>query len=104
MKTLKFTGKTILRAFIWLIQIPLTIIYFVFSFLGSVIFGMGWLFGTAVFGVTIILWIFGQFDTWYQIATTLGISAAIVWAPGFIVDFVGEGIMFLKMALSELSI
>ena len=104
MKTLKFTGKTILRAFIWLIQIPLTIIYFVFSFLGSVISRMGWLFGTAVFGVTIILWIFGQFDTWYQIATALGISAAIVWAPGFIVDFVGEGIMFLKMALSELSI
>lgn len=104
MKTLKFTGKTILRAFIWLIQIPLTIIYFVFSFLGSVISGMGWLFGTAVFGVTIILWIFGQFDTWYQIATALGISAAIVWAPGFIVDFVGEGILFLKMALSELSI
>ena len=51
-----------------------------------------------------IIWIFGQFDTWYQVATTLGISAAIVWAPGFIVDFVGEGIMFLKMALSELSI
>ena len=104
MRALKFTGKTILRVFIWLIQIPLTIIYFVFSFLGSVISGMGWLFGTTVFGVTIILWIFGQFDTWYQVATALGISAAIVWAPGFIVDFVGEGIMFLKMALSELSI
>ena len=66
--------------------------------------GMGWLFGTAVFGVTIILWVFGEFDTWYQVVTALGISAVIVWSPGFIVDFVGEGIMFLKMALSELTV
>lgn len=64
----------------------------------------GWLFGTAVFGVNIILWIFGQFDTWYQIAVALGISAAIVWAPGFITEYVGEGILFLKRALLELTI
>ena len=101
---MKRIGKILLKGFITIIQIPLTIIYFIFSFLGSVISGMGWLFGTAVFGVTIILWIFGEFNTWYQVATALAISATIVWAPGFIVDFVGEGIMFLKMALSELTI
>ena len=104
MNRLKKIGKLILKGVIAIIQIPLTIIYFIFSFLGSVISGMGWLFGTAVFGVTIILWVFGEFDTWYQIVTALAISAAIVWAPGFIVDFVGEGIMFLKMALSELTV
>ena len=101
---LKKIGKMLLRGVIAVIQIPLTIIYFIFSFLGSIISGMGWLFGTAVFGVTIVLWVFGEFDTWYQVATALAISTAIVWAPGFIIDFVGEGILFLKMALAELSV
>ena len=100
---MKRIGKILLKGFITIIQIPLTVIYFIFSFLGSLISGMGWLFGTAVFGVTIVLWVFGEFDTWYQVATALAISASIVWAPGFIVEFVGEGIIFLKMALSELS-
>lgn len=101
---MKKVGKFLLRGFINIIQIPLTIVYFVFTFLGGLISGAGWLFGTVVFGITIILWIFGQFDTWYQIAAALGISAAIVWAPGFITEFVGEGIMFLKRALNELAI
>ena len=104
MKLLKVIGKTILKGIIAVVQIPLTVIYFVFTFLGGVISGAGWLFGTIVFGVTIILWIFGQFDTWYQIAVALGISVAIVWAPGFITEFVGEGIMFLKRSLNELTI
>ena len=101
---MKRIGKALLKAFIFVIQIPLTVVYFVFSFLGGLISGAGWIFGTVVFGVTIILWIFGQFDTWYQIAVALGISAALVWAPGFITEFVGEGIMFLKRALNELAI
>lgn len=104
MSVVKKIGKMLLKGFISIIQIPLTIIYFIFTFLGGVISGAGWLFGTAVFGVTIILWIFGQFDTWYQIAVALGISAAIVWAPGFITEYVGEGILFLKRALLELTI
>lgn len=104
MKVFKTMGSLVLKGFIFLIQIPLTIIYFIFSFCGGLISGLGWLFGTVVFGITIILWIFGQFDTWYQIAVALGISAAIVWAPGFITEFVGEGIMFLKRALNELAI
>lgn len=104
MRILKIMGKTILRIFIKMIQIPLTIIYFIFSFLGGIISGAGWLFGTVVFGVTIILWIFGQFSTWYQVVTALGISAAIVILPGFITDWGGEGILFLKRALDELTI
>lgn len=101
---MKRIGKALLKAFIFVIQIPLTVVYFAFSFLGGLISGAGWIFGTVVFGVTIILWIFGQFDTWYQIAVALAISAALVWAPGFITEFVGEGIMFLKRALNELAI
>ena len=99
---IKRIGKLLLKGLIAIIQIPLTIIYFIFTFLGGVISGAGWLFGTAVFGITIILWIFGQFDTWYQIAVALGISVAIVWVPGFITEYVGEGILFLKRALLEL--
>ena len=104
MKVLKIMGSVLLKGFIRIIQIPLTILYFILSFCGGLIAGLGWLFGVFVFGTTIILWIFGEFDTWYQIAVALAISTAIVALPGWITDFLGEGIMFLKMALSELSI
>ena len=104
MKMFKSIGKFVLRILIKMIQIPLTAIYFIFSFLGGIISGAGWIFGVAVFGVTMVLWIFGQFDTWYQVATALGISAAIVVLPGVITDWGGEGILFLKKALDELAI
>ena len=104
MRVFKTMGKFLLRILIKVIQIPLTAIYFIFSFLGGIIAGAGWIFGVAVFGVTIVLWIFGQFDTWYQVATALGISAAIVVLPGVITDWGGEGILFLKRALDELVI
>lgn len=99
MKTLRTIGKAILKGFIFVIQIPLTIIYFILSVCGGLISGLGWLFGVFVFGITIVLWVFGEFDTWYQIAVALAISTAIVALPGWITDFLGEGIMFLKMAL-----
>ena len=44
MKTAKTLGKILMKTFIWLIQIPLTVIYFILSFFGSVISGLGWLF------------------------------------------------------------
>ena len=103
MITAKTLGKLPLKTLIRIIQIPLTVIYFILSFFGSVISGIGWLFGVLVFGATICFWVFGEFNTWYQIATALGISVAIVILPGWLTDFIGEGILFLKKALSDLA-
>ena len=103
MNVAKTIGRLPLKALIKIIQIPLTIIYFILSFFGSVISGIGWLFGVLVFGATICFWIFGEFDTWYQVATALGLSVAIVILPGWLTEFVGEGILFLKKALADLT-
>ncbi len=92
-----------IRALIRIIQIPLTVIYFILSFFGSVISGIGWLFGVLVFGATICFWIFGEF-TVIQIAVALGIATAIAILPGWLSDFIGEGILFLKRALSDLTL
>ena len=96
-------GMMPIRALIRIIQIPLTVIYFILSFFGSVISGIGWLFGVLLFGATICFWIFGEL-TGIQIAVALGIATAIVILPGWLTDFIGEGILFLKRALSDLSI
>ena len=103
MKIAKTIGRLPLKTLIRIIQIPLTVIYFILSFFGSVISGIGWLFGVLVFGATICFWVFGEFDTWYQVATALGLSVAIVILPGWLTEFVGEGILFLKKALAELA-
>ena len=71
---------------------------------GSNMFGIDDVDSIDVTLATILEKIINDEDTWYQIAVALGISVAIVWAPGFITEFVGEGIMFLKRALNELAI
>ncbi len=96
--------KMPLKLIIWLIQIPLTVIYFILSFFGGVISGIGWLFGVLVFGATICFWLFGEFDSWIQIAVAFGISVAIMLLPGWLTDFIGEGILFLKKAMSDLDV
>lgn len=103
MTIVKTLGKLPLKILIRIIQIPLTIIYFILSFFGSVISGIGWLFGVLVFGATICFWIFGEF-TGIQIAVALGIATAIAILPGWLTDFIGEGILFLKRALSDLTL
>ncbi|MCR5474683.1 MAG: hypothetical protein K6F28_05705 [Lachnospiraceae bacterium] len=103
MNVAKTIGKLPLKIIIKIIQILLTVIYFILSFFGSVISGIGWLFGVLVFGATICFWVFGEFDTWYQVATALGLSIAIVILPGWLTEFVGEGILFLKKALADLT-
>ena len=100
MKTL---GKLILKAFIAIIQIPLTVIYFILAFFGSVISGLGWLFGVLVFGAAICFWIFGEFDSNVQLIVTFGIATALVILPGWITNFLGEGILLLKRVLSGLT-
>lgn len=100
MKTL---GKLILKAFIAIIQIPLTVIYFIFAFFGSVISGLGWLFGVLVFGAAICFWIFGEFDSNVQLIATFGIATALVIIPGWITNFLSEGILLLKRVLSGLT-
>lgn len=102
MTLVKTLGKLPLRLFIRLIQIPLTVIYFVLSFFGSMISGIGWLFGVLVFGATICFWIFGEL-TGIQIVVALGIATAIAILPGWLTDFIGEGILFLKKTLSDLA-
>jgi hypothetical protein len=99
MKTL---GKVILKALISIIQIPLTVVYFALAFFGSVISGLGWLFGVLVFGAAICFWIFGEFDSNVQLIVTFGIATALVILPGWITDFLGEGILLVKEKLSKL--
>lgn len=103
MTLVKTLGKLPLRLFIRLIQIPLTIIYFVLSFFGSVISGIGWFFGVIVYGATICFWIFGELNG-VQIAVAFAIATAIAILPGFLTDFIGEGILFLKKALEDLTL
>ena len=103
MTLVKTLGKLPLRIIIRLLQIPLTVIYFILSFFGSVISGIGWFFGVIVYGATICFWIFGELNG-VQIAVAFAMATAIAILPCFLTDFIGEGILFLKRALSELSI
>ncbi len=65
--------------------------------------GIGWLFGVLLFGATICFWVFGEFDVWYQIATALGISVAIVILPGWLTEFiVGNALVGARAGKSDI--
>ncbi len=100
---MNFFGKLIIKILVGIIQIPLTILYFVLSLVGSIASGLGWLFGVIVFGAAIVLCFFGEFSSTREILSVFGIAAALFVIPNFLVNLMGEGILFLKDKISSLA-
>ncbi len=73
------------------------------TFFGSVISGIGGFFGVIVYGATICFWIFVELNG-VQIAVAFAMATAIAILPGFLTDFIGEWILFLKKVLSDLDV
>ncbi|MCR4697579.1 MAG: hypothetical protein K5654_09745, partial [Lachnospiraceae bacterium] len=100
MRVLRFLGKLIIKILVGILQIPLTIVYFVLSLVGSIASGLGWFFGLIIFGVALVLCFFGEFDSTREMLSVFGIAAALFIIPNFLVNLIGDGILFLKDALS----
>ena len=100
---MNFFGKLIIKILVGIIQIPLTILYFVLSLVGSVASGLGWLFGVIVFGAAVVLCFFGEFSSTKEMFSVFGIAAALFIIPNFLVNLIGDGILFLKDKLSSLT-
>ena len=103
MRVLRFLGKLIIKILVGILQIPLTIVYFVLSLVGSIASGLGWFFGLIIFGVALVLCFFGEFDSTREMLSVFGIAAALFIIPNFMVNLIGDGILFLKDALSSLT-
>lgn len=103
MRMMNFFGKLIIKILVGIIQIPLTILFFVLSLVGSVASGLGWLFGIIFFGVAVILCFFGEFSSTKEMISVFGIAAALFIVPNFLVNMIGDGILFLKDKLSSLT-
>ena len=99
---MKILGKLLIRVIVGIIQIPLTIIYFALSLVGSIASGLGWLFGVIVFGAAICFWLFGEFDSNMQMISTFGIAVALAFLPGWLTNVLGEGILHISRNLSKL--
>lgn len=100
---MKIIGKILIRVIVGIIQIPLTIIYFALSLVGSIASGLGWLFGIIIFGVAVFLCFFGEFSSTKEMISVFGIAAALFIVPNFLVNMIGDGILFLKDKLSSLT-
>lgn len=103
MRMMNFFGKLIIKILVGIIQIPLTILFFVLSLVGSVASGLGWLFEIIIFGVAVILCFFGEFSSTKEMISVFGIAAALFIVPNFLVNMIGDGILFLKDKLSSLT-
>ena len=95
--------KLVLKVFIFIVQIPLTIIYFIAGALGSLLSGAGWLIGILLFGLALLLYVFGEFDSSRQMAVMLGVAAGLVILPEWITTLLTEGILGIKGFLSGLA-
>lgn len=100
---MRILGRLIIRLIVGIVQIPLTIIYFALSLVGSIASGLGWLFGVIVFGAAVVLCLFGEFGSTREMLSVFGIAAALFIIPNFLVNLMGEGILFLKDKLSSLA-
>jgi len=88
--------RLLLRIMIGIIQIPLTILYFVISLIGGILSGAGWIAGVIVFMITGICWLFGQFDVWYQPLVGIGIACILAFGPVFATDVGSSLVLKIK--------
>jgi hypothetical protein len=94
--------KVLLRILIWIIQIPLTVIYFVFGLIGSISTGLGWWLGGIIYTITIILCVFRQFNSTKEIIIAFAVATALSFLPRFITEFVCDKILKVKEFLDGL--
>ena len=93
--------KFLMKVIIGIIQVPLTLLYIVFNFIGGVLAGAGWIAGIIVFIITAICWLFGQFNVWYQPVIGIIIAAGICFFPIVLTDFGSSTILKIKGLLNS---
>lgn len=103
MMIVKFIVRLFIKGIVFLIQIPLTIAYFVIGILGSLVKGAGWLTGMVLFGLALILFIFREFDSTRQMLIMLGIAAGLVIIPEPVTMFLTKGILSIKDFIGNLA-
>lgn len=91
--------KLLMKLIIAIIQIPLTLLYFVLNLIGSVLAGAGWIIGILVFIITAVCWLFGQFNAWYQPLIGIIIAGAVAFVPAIVTDVSGSLILKIKSIL-----
>jgi len=94
--------KFMMKLIIALIQIPLTLLYFVLNLIGGIITGAGWIIGILIFMITAVCWIFGQFDVWFQPIIGIVIAGTVAFMPALITDFGGSIILKFKKLLQTM--
>ena len=100
---MKSIVKKLFKLIIFIIQIPLTIVYFVIGAAGSIMTGAGYFIGILLFGLALLLFVFGQFDNSRQMTVMLGVAGGLVILPEWITTFLAEGIIGIKGFLSNLA-
>lgn len=101
MDMIKMIGKEIIKLLVFVVQIPLSIVYFVLSFAGAVISGLGWLFGALLFVIALVLCIFQEFDSWRQAASIFVVAAICAVLPQIICIYGCEWILRIKSILAD---
>jgi len=91
--------KLLLKIIFGIIQIPLTIVYFVLNIIGGILAGTGWIVGVIVFIITGICWLFGQFNAWYQPLIGIMIAGVVAFIPAMVTDLGGSAILKIKEIL-----
>jgi hypothetical protein len=103
MKIVKKMFRLLIRVIVAIIQIPLTIAYFVIGILGSLLKDAGWLTGMVLFGLALILFIFREFDSTRQMLIMIGVAAGLVIIPEPVTMFLTEGILSIKDFIGSLA-
>lgn len=95
--------KLLLKIAIGIIQVPLTLLYFVLNIIGSVFTGVGWILGVIVLIATGVCWMFGQFNNIYQPVINICIAVGLIYIPQIVNNLFGDVLIRIKKKIYYLA-
>ncbi|MGB4658925.1 MAG: hypothetical protein WBI07_07090, partial [Mobilitalea sp.] len=92
----------LLKLLCFILNIILTVVYFIIGTAGSIFTGIGYLSGSIIGILTIIFWIFGEYSGWRQVLGSFALAVGLFIVPLGLTKYGTRGVLWLMDRVDEL--
>ncbi|MDD3415658.1 MAG: hypothetical protein PHY47_16900 [Lachnospiraceae bacterium] len=94
--------RLLLKIVCLILNLVLTVLYFMIGTAGSVFAGIGYFSGSIIGIVTIIFWIFGEYSTWQQVVGSFALAVGVFLVPLGLTKYGTVGLLWLMDRVDDL--
>lgn len=94
--------RLLLKIVCFIMNIVLTVLYFVIGTAGSIFSGIGYFSGSIMGILTFILWIFGEYSTWQQVVESFALAVGVFLVPIGLTKYGTKGLLWLMDRVDDL--